>query len=732
MSGDGSTMIFGGQNWWGGPKDVVISKDLGDTWNKVSAPQYNWEYFACSNDGSIIVGAPYNRHQTNDYISIYNTDSIKKDAIIAEYNAQIKALTNANAQLSESNIQLKTLGDNNIRIIAENNTQLKALAASNVYSSQIIAEDNAKLSALSQSNTQLSQANIQLKTALENNSQLKIMSETDANLIAEINAKLKALGDANALMIAEDNAKIRVLFETNSQLKTLADANSKIIEESNVKLNELIQANDKLKTVAEFNSQLKVAGETNTQLIAQTNAKLAALAETNAQIQAETNAKIAALAEASAQIRTLSETNSQLRILDETNKKIAALAETNAQIQAETNAKIAALAETSAQIRTLSETNTQLRILSENNSELRISGETNAKIMAETNAKLRALSETNTQLKIISENNQQIIDEDRSKLKILAETNIQLQAIADSLDARKYKAPTTSEIRPEIRTEVLPPRNLCPKTALSDWKYTDIQYIIGPDTGNQAYPECGKQFDTLAATNIKKGKGNLVFPTRALPNGLTYNQCNPSTLSDLQATAASWGPDNKVLSTPSKCSSSTGLFASKPISNNPASEGRLPSNITPVPVSSNNVRTLCDKKVGSDWKYSDIQYIVGPATGNQAYPECSKVHETLAATHFKKTGKNLVFSQRVLPNGLSYTQCNPSTLTDLQTTAAIWGPENIVATVPSNCGKNTGLVAPTPFFNNSPYIAPLNKITTTAPVIKTVTKTVSKTIPRKK
>jgi hypothetical protein len=84
MSGDGSTMIFGGQNWWGGPRDVVISKDLGDTWNKVTAPLYNWEYFACSYDGSMIVGAPYSRDQTNDYISIYNTPNESFTNILAE------------------------------------------------------------------------------------------------------------------------------------------------------------------------------------------------------------------------------------------------------------------------------------------------------------------------------------------------------------------------------------------------------------------------------------------------------------------------------------------------------------------------------------------------------------------------------------------------------------------------------------------------------------------------
>jgi photosystem II stability/assembly factor-like uncharacterized protein len=84
MSGDGLTMIFGGQDWWGGPKNIVISKDLGNTWSKVKAPEYNWEYFASSFDGSIIVGAPFNRDRTNDYVSIYKSSSEGFTNIIRE------------------------------------------------------------------------------------------------------------------------------------------------------------------------------------------------------------------------------------------------------------------------------------------------------------------------------------------------------------------------------------------------------------------------------------------------------------------------------------------------------------------------------------------------------------------------------------------------------------------------------------------------------------------------
>ena len=71
MSRDGSTMVFGGQDWWNGPKDVVVSYDLGDTWLKCKAPQYNWEAFAFSGNGKIIVGAPYNRNRTDDYVCMY-------------------------------------------------------------------------------------------------------------------------------------------------------------------------------------------------------------------------------------------------------------------------------------------------------------------------------------------------------------------------------------------------------------------------------------------------------------------------------------------------------------------------------------------------------------------------------------------------------------------------------------------------------------------------------------
>jgi hypothetical protein len=335
---------------------------------------------------------------------------------------------------------------------------------------------------------------------------------------------------------------------------------------------------------------------------------------------------------------------------------------------------------------------TQMNTQAENNTQ----AEDNTQMitLAENDTQIKTLSEANTQLNTNIETTKRIIAENNAKIAALTETNLKLREMANALSG------VTSEI-PSVR-------NLCPKTALSDWKYTDIQYIIGPATNYKPYPECGKQFDTLAATNIKKGKGNLVFSPRALPNGLTYTQCNPSNLSNLQTTAAVWGSGNKVVSIPSNCSSSTGLFASTPISNNPASEGILPSNISPVPVSSNNVRTLCDKKLGSDWTHTDIQYIVGPATGNQAYPECNKQFNTLAAANYKKTGKNLVFPTRVLPNGLKYTQCNPSTLTNLKTTAAVWGPKNIVATVPSNCSKNSGLIANTPIFNTIDPVTPTN------------------------
>jgi hypothetical protein len=374
-----------------------------------------------------------------------------------------------------------------------------------------------------------------------------------------------------------------------------------------------------------------------------------------------------------ANTQLIAENNQKLKELIEANAQLKALAENNALIISENNIKLQTLNEANAQIRSLSESNLQLRTVAQND----------AQIIAEANAKLVALTETNSKLRAMAEVLSSVVPETNStKSPVIPETN-------------STKSPV---INARINTNLPSVRNLCDKKLASDWKYTDIQYIIGPATGNKAYPECNKQFDSLAAANIKKGKGNLVFPTRALPNGLTYNQCNPSTLSDLKTTAAAWGPNNAVVSIPSKCSSSAGFFASRPISNNPASEGSLPSNITPRPISSNNVRTLCDRKLASDWKYNDIQYIVGPATGNQAYPECSKVHDTLAAAHFKKTGKNLVFPKRVLPNGLSYTQCNPSTLTDLETTAAIWGPGNIVASIPSNCRKNTGLVAPTPIF----------------------------------
>jgi hypothetical protein len=287
----------------------------------------------------------------------------------------------------------------------------------------------------------------------------------------------------------------------------------------------------------------------------------------------------------------------------------------------------------------------------------------------------------------MSKTNAQIIAEDNKKLQLLSETNVKLKA----------------------ESEADPVRNLCPKSSSSNWKYADIQYIIGPATNNKAYPECSKQFDTLAAANIKQGKGNLFFSTRTLPNGLTYNQCNPSNLSDLKTTAAAWGPGNIVASLPSSCSSSSGLFANMPISNNPSSEGSIPSYISPIRTSSNSIRNICDKKLGSDWKYTDIQYIVGPATGNQAFPECNKEHESLAAANFKKTGKNLVFPARTLPNGLTYTQCNPSTLSDLHTTASAWGPGNIVGTLENNCGKNSGIVAPKPILSNSGLITPLNK-----------------------
>jgi len=375
--------------------------------------------------------------------------------------------------------------------------------------------------------------------------------------------------------------------------------------------------------------------------------------------------------------------------------------------------------------------NTQLKTIAQNNIRLMTLAENNALIIAEDNMKLKKFPAANAQIKKLSQNNSQlktniensikIIAENNAKLVALTQTNIKLKEIANALSDVKPEVP----VKPEIKSEVSSTRNLCPKSASSDWKYTDIQYIIGPATDNKPYPECSKQFDNLAAANIKQGKGNLVFPAHALPNGLTYNQCNPSNLSNLQTTAAVWGPGNIVVSIPSNCSNSSGLFANKPISNNPASEGPLPSNISPIPVSSNNVRKLCDKKLGSDWKYTDIQYIVGPATGNQAYPECNKDHESLAAAHFKKTGKNLVFPVRTLPNGLTYTQCNPSTLSDLKTTASIWGPGNIVATIPSKCSKNSGLLASTPISN---ILVPATKAKT---VLKTAVKKISKTVPKK-
>jgi len=70
MSGDGSLMVFGGQDWWGGPKDVLFSYDLGDSWTKTKAPQYNFEYFGCSRDGKMVVAAPHDRDRTSNNVCI--------------------------------------------------------------------------------------------------------------------------------------------------------------------------------------------------------------------------------------------------------------------------------------------------------------------------------------------------------------------------------------------------------------------------------------------------------------------------------------------------------------------------------------------------------------------------------------------------------------------------------------------------------------------------------------
>ena len=113
--------------------------------------------------------------------------------------------------------------------------------------------------------------------------------------------------------------------------------------------------------------------------------------------------------------------------------------------------------------------------------------------------------------------------------------------------------PEMNSIKPEIQKIE---RKLCDKSSI--WQYTDINYIIGPATNNNPYPECDKQTDRIAGENIKKGKGNLVFPRRTLPNGLTYNQCNPSTISNINTTAAAWGPDNVVITIPSNCSKMSG------------------------------------------------------------------------------------------------------------------------------------------------------------------------------
>jgi hypothetical protein len=73
LSGDGTVMVFGGQNWWNGVQDIFISRDLGDNWTKVKSPQCNWESIASSHNGGVIVAAPYNRNQTNDPVIMLNS-----------------------------------------------------------------------------------------------------------------------------------------------------------------------------------------------------------------------------------------------------------------------------------------------------------------------------------------------------------------------------------------------------------------------------------------------------------------------------------------------------------------------------------------------------------------------------------------------------------------------------------------------------------------------------------
>ena len=345
--------------------------------------------------------------------------------------------------------------------------------------------------------------------------------------LLEDNNRLKALVDANAATItasAADKIQLNELRQTNAQLRALTDANTATISAETIKLNELRQTNAQLKALTDASAADKF--------------QLSEVNQTNAQLKALVNANALIISEDKMQLNEVRQTNAQLK----------ALIDSNAKIIAETNAKLLVMSETNEQLKAMSEANDKLKAT--NDEKLRTMSDAKLLAISEANEKLRAVSEANEKLRAMNEANE--------KLRAMSEAeSIQIQPTPTPIPT-----PTPKPVIPTIR-------KLCPSS--SQWKYTDIQYIIGPATDNKPYPECDKAINTAATKYFKTNNTNLIFPPRTLPNGLTYTQCNPFSLSNLQTTADAWGPENTLVSIPSNCNTRKMTYKLSPKSLRPKS-----------------------------------------------------------------------------------------------------------------------------------------------------------------
>ena len=84
LSGDGSTMVFGVRNDVGATIGIYLSNNLGNTWNLIPAPEYNWYSLASSFDGKLIVASPY-----------ISTSDPNKTKFVSIYNMKVESFANS-------------------------------------------------------------------------------------------------------------------------------------------------------------------------------------------------------------------------------------------------------------------------------------------------------------------------------------------------------------------------------------------------------------------------------------------------------------------------------------------------------------------------------------------------------------------------------------------------------------------------------------------------------------